>query len=40
MKEMSVFLQIFVCASLTFVISALVSCGISRVKYIKAVIGY
>lgn len=40
MKEMNGSLQILVCASSTFVISVIVSWGISRVKYIKAVIGY
>ena len=32
--------QIVVCTFLTFIISALISWGISKIKYVKAVIGY
>ena len=40
MQEMSGEIQIVVCTILTFVISALISWGISKIKYVKAIIGY
>ena len=39
MQEMNGVVQIFVCAILTFSISALISWGISKIKYARAVIG-
>ena len=40
MQEMNGIVQIVVCTFLTFIISALISWGISKIKYVKAVIGY
>lgn len=40
MQGMNGIVQIVVCTILTFIISALISWGISKIKYVKAVIGY
>ena len=40
MQNMHGFVQIVVCAILTFTISALISWGISKIKYVRAIIGY
>ncbi len=40
MQEMNGIVQIVVCTILTFAISALISWGISKIKYVKAIIGY
>ena len=40
MQEMNGIVQIVVCTILTFTISALISWGISKIKYVKAIIGY
>ena len=40
MQNMNGFVQIIVCTILTFAISALISWGISKIKYIRAIIGY
>lgn len=40
MQEMNGVVQIVVCVILTFTISALISWGISRIKYVKEIIGY
>ena len=40
MQNMNGLVQIVVCTFLTFTISALISWGISRIKYIRAIIGY
>ncbi len=40
MQGMNGIVQIVVCTILTFTISALISWGISKIKYVKAVIGY
>lgn len=40
MQGMNVIVQIVVCAILTFTISALISWGISKIKYVRAIIGY
>ena len=40
MQGMNGFVQIIVCTILTFAISALISWGISKIKYIRAIIGY
>jgi peptidoglycan/LPS O-acetylase OafA/YrhL len=40
MQEMNGIVQIVVCTILTFTISALISWSISRIKYVRAIIGY
>lgn len=40
MQEMNGIVQIVVCTILTFIISALISWGISKIKFVKAIIGY
>lgn len=40
MQNMHGLVQIVVCAILTFTISALISWGISKIKYVRAIIGY
>ena len=40
MQNMNGVVQIVVCTILTFTISALISWGISKIKYVKAIIGY
>lgn len=40
MQEMNGIVQIVVCTLLTFIISALISWCISKIKYVKAIIGY
>lgn len=40
MQSMNGVVQIVVCTILTFAISALISWGISKIKYVKAIIGY
>lgn len=40
MQNMNGLVQIVVCTILTFTISALISWGVSRIKYVKAIIGY
>ncbi len=40
MREMDGIVQIVLCTLLTFIISALISWGVSKMKYCKAVIGY
>ena len=39
MQGMNGIVQIVVCTILTFIISALISWGISKIKYVKAIIG-
>lgn len=40
MQNMNGIVQVVVCTILTFAISALISWGISKIKYVKAIIGY
>jgi hypothetical protein len=40
MQEMNGMVQIVVCTILTFTISALISWGISKIKYARTIIGY
>ena len=40
MQGMNGIVQIVVCTLLTFIISALISWGISKIKFVKAIIGY
>jgi surface polysaccharide O-acyltransferase-like enzyme len=40
MQEMNGIVQIVVCTILTFTISALISWGISKIKYVRTIIGY
>ncbi len=40
MQNMNGLVQIVVCAILTFTIGALISWGISKIKYVRAIIGY
>ena len=40
MQGMNGIVQIFVCTILTFAISAMVSWGISKIKYVKSIVGY
>ena len=40
MKGMNGMVQIVACTLLTFIISSLISWSISKIKYVKAVIGY
>lgn len=40
MQNMNGLVQIVICAILTFTIAALISWGISKIKYVRAIIGY
>jgi hypothetical protein len=39
MQSMNGLLQIVICTIMTFTISALISLGLSKIKYVKVVIG-